>query len=238
MTFDQLSTADSFSRQAYFDAYQVKYGTKSKYALDYALRKATSSGSVTHIGRNQYVFNESKQVYIHNYSPEACQIAEKIQKEYPLADFRVFELTQLNAFVNHLFAQNTIFVSVEKEVIDYVFDYLRNECPGRIMLKPRTDEYYRYWVDKQIVIIRLPSESPKGIREKWHSRIEKILVDITVDKLIAQLVSDSEYDVIFNEALSRYLVDTNAMLRYARRKGAGNKFREYLTKYSHLTVEE
>lgn len=108
MTLDQLATADSFSRQAFFEAYQWKYGTKSQYALDYALRKAVSSGSVTHIGRDRYVFNGSKRVYDCHYSSEACRIAEKIQRKYPFADFRIFELTQLNEFVNHLFAHNTI----------------------------------------------------------------------------------------------------------------------------------
>ena len=135
-------------------------------------------------------------------------------------------------FVNHLFAHNAIFISVENDAIDYVFDMLRSVCPGRIMLKPKIDEYFRYLVDDQIVIIRLPSESPKGNVIPWQSRLEKILVDITVDKLLSQLISVTEIQTIFSLAFDRFLLDTGAMIRYANRKGAGAKFKKFMMVYT------
>jgi len=234
MTIDQLNAINSFSRKDYYDAYKEKYGDKSIYALDYALRKATSEGSIIHIGRNRYTFRESRRFYTPHYSPEACKIAKRIKSEYPLVDFRIFELKQINSFVNHLFAHNTIFVSVENDVIDFVFDFLHNEYPGKVLLKPKVEDYYRYLVDNQIVIVRLPSESPKGINDKWHIRIEKILVDITADKLISQLVPQSEYDNIINEIFSLYIVDTSTLLRYANRKGAVKKIKNLLSMFIHF----
>ena len=236
MNYDQLAVMESFTRQEYYEAYQEKNGERSSNSLEYVLRKAISDGAVVHLGRNQYAFKTERRLYRHSYSSEARMVAQEIKKEYPEADFRIFELTQLNPFVNHLLAHNTIFVSVEKDVVDYVFDTLHNEHPGQIMLKPNVDEYYRYLVDNQIVITRLPSESPKGFDEPWHSRLEKILVDITVDKLLSQIISQSEYSNIFSEAFSRYLLDTSTMFRYANRKGAGAKFRQYLSQYTPSVV--
>lgn len=237
MTFDQLSEMDQFTRRDYYDAYISEHGDRTHNVLDYALRKEIAEGTIVHVGRNQYTYSNAKRVYSYVYSEQARYVAEDIQQEYPYIDFRVFELTQLNVFVNHLFAHNTIFVSVENDVIDYVFDTLRDKYPGRIMLKPKADEYYRYLVDDQIVIQRLPSESPKGIEEPWQSRLEKILVDITVDKLLSEIVSESEYSSIFTQAFARYLIDTGAMIRYANRKGAGKKFRECLNRYTYMAME-
>lgn len=233
MLLSRISTAEKFSRQDYILAYKDQFGESNIYTIEYALRKAVSEGEIIHVGRDQYAVSDKRRNYQYKYSEAAVQIASVIRKEYPNVDFRVFELTQLNAFVNHLLAHNTIFVSVENDVIDFVFDTLRNEYPGRVMLKPKIEEYYRYLVDDQIVILRLPTETPKGTGEVWHSRIEKILVDIVVDKLLAKIVSPSEYKTIFTEAYERYLIDENTMFRYANRKGAGKKFRECMMEYLH-----
>ena len=237
-TLDRLSKKEIFSRQDYYDAYMKQFGEQNPFAIDYALRKAIGDGSIVHIGRDQYANRKAKHCYRYKYSDAAVQIASQIKEEYPFADFRIFELVQLNVFVNHLFAHNTIFISVENDLMDYVFDSLRNEYPGKIMFKPQYEYYNRYLVDGQIVIIRLPSETPKGLDEPWHSRLEKILVDITVDKLMSRIISPSEYYSIFTEAFDRYLIDENAMIRYANRKGAGQKFRRYLMEYTRKLVEE
>ena len=231
MMLDRLSTTEKFSRLDYIIAYKDQYGENNQFAIEYALRKSVADGEIIHIGRDQYSISNARSSYRYNYSEEAIRIASEILEEYPTVDFRIFELSQLNEFVNHLFAHNTIFVSVENDVVDFVFDTLRNEYPGRVMLKPKIEEYYRYLVDNQIVILRLPSETPRGIEETWHSRIEKILVDITIDKLMSKIVSTSEYNAIFTEVYSQYLIDENAMFRYANRKGAGKKFRNCMKEY-------
>ena len=100
-------------------------------------------------------------------------------------EYHIFEMMQLNQFMNHLVAHNTIFFAVENALVDYVFDALKKEFSGRVMLKPSLEMYYRYLQDNEIVVGRLPSETPKGIAGPWHARIEKILVDVMTDKLIS-----------------------------------------------------
>ena len=238
MPSNQLASMEKFTRRDYYNAYREKHGEKTQDALDYALRKEVTAGNIVHVGRNQYAYVKGKRRYTYVYSDAAGQVAVEIPKEYPSVDFQIFELAQLNAFVNHLYAHNTIFVSVENDAVDYVFDSLRDEYPGRVMLKPRADEYFRYLVENQIVVLRLPSESPKGIDVPWKSRLEKILVDITVDKLLTRIVSKSEYDAIFSQAFDRYLIDTSTMLRYANRKGAGIKFRDRIGEYTDIAIGE
>lgn len=238
MNNNQLLMQKNFTRQEYYRTIADGTGKISEDALAYSLRKDLSEGRILRVGWNRYSFQGAQKIYTHKYSDEACDVAQKIVTEYPGAEFQIFEIIQLNEFVNHLYAHNTVFIFVENSLIDYVFDSLRQPCFGRIMLKPNITDYYRYLADDQIVLLRLPSGSPKGIREKWQSRIEKILVDITVDKLISNIISESEFEAIFQEASERYFIDVKTMFSYARRKGATVKLKQVLQKYATFLMEK
>lgn len=238
MALQKLNESGSFTRADYLSAIRENNAHLSEEALAYRLREDTAKGKIIHLGRDLYVFPGDKKVYSHSYSEEALTLVNEIQSEYPDAVFQVFELTQLNSFVNHLYAHNSVFISVENELIDYVFDSLRRKHPGRVMLKPSPDHYYKYLVEDQIVVQRLPSESPKNDAAVWQSRLEKILVDISVDKLLSQIVSPGELDTIFGEAFEHYYLDVKTMHRYARRRGALEKFSVLFRKYVPAESEE
>ena len=221
-----------FSREEYYSAIQNDAGMLLKEdALAYSLRKSLSDGDIIRVSWNQYVVPAKKRIYRHDYSEAAKEVAVKMQEAFFDVRFQIFELVQLNEFVNHLIAHNTIFLYVENDVVDYAFDALKQEYSGRLMLKPLVAEYYRYVVDDEIVVGRLPSESPRGLERPWERGLEKILVDIAVDKLLSQIVSAGEYRNIFTDSIDRYFLDTKAIFRYAKRKGAEKKFRVFLKKY-------
>ncbi len=226
-----LADIEQFSRADFVDAFRDEHPGQSDDAISYALRKLLKDKKIKRVSWNQYAILRGKRIYHHDYSDISKEVAEIIQKEYVDPVFQIFELTQLNSFVNHLIAHNTVFVYVENELIDFVFDTLHRSYPGQVMLKPTVDNYYRYRVDNEIVVGRLPSETPKGIDVQWHSRLEKILVDIAVDKLLSYVVPKGEYKNIFNESYERYYLDESAMKRYAKRKGAEKKFESVLKQY-------
>ena len=228
-----LIDKDLFSRAEFADAFRKEHPDKSDEAISYALRKLLREKGIQRVGWNQYATSQGKRIYHHDYSKISKEVAEVIQKEYVDPAFQIFELTQLNTFVNHLIAHNTVFVYVENELIDFVFDTLHRSFPGQVMLKPTVDNYYRYHVDNEIVVGRLPSETPKGLDAPWHSRLEKILVDVAVDKLLNYVVPKGEFKNIFNESFERYYVDENAMKRYAKRRGAERKFDSVLEQYKY-----
>ena len=237
MSIEELYEKETFTREEYYLSLQGERGELTEDALSYLLRKEVENGEIIHIGRDQYAFRNGKHVYEYDYSELASKVASDILKEYPDADFRIFELVQMNQFVNHQIAHNTVFVYVENDLVDYVFDTLRQDYQGRILLKPSVKEYYRYLVEDEIVILRLPSETPKGEGKPWRSRLEKVLVDICADKLLSNIISDSEYEEIYDEAFRRYYVDVKAMMRYARRKGAYDRYRKFLKTYAPDIVE-
>ena len=109
-----------------------------------------------------------------------------------------------------------------------MFNTLWERHKGSILLKPDVDELFRYMNEDMVVIIKLPTESPKGIDVFWDTRLEKMLVDIAVDKLLRKIVYSGEYPTIYQDAFSKYVIDKSVMVRYARRRGALVKYREFL----------
>ena len=217
---------ESFSRQEFVAAMSADYEmTESQIAYD--LRRRIEKGLLIRVGWGRYSLPR-KRIYRYQYTTAAVRIAETIREYYDRLDFQIFEFRQLNEFMNHQASHNTIFVSAENDLADYVFDTLWTKYPGRVLLKPKADLYYRYRQDDEIVVGRLPSETPRGIEEPWMSRLEKILVDVFTDKLISKIVPDSEKEAIINGAFSEYMLDENTMLRYAKRKGAYEKMQKTL----------
>jgi len=203
----------------------------NKSQIAYELQKMLDMGNIVHVGWNKYAIKSDKIIYNHIYSDIANNVARIINDKFYDLKFQIFELVQLNSFVNHLFGHNVIFVYVENEFQEYVFDTLRNEYPGRVMFRPNLKEYYRYVMEDEIVILRLPTETPKGNEVFWHVRLEKMIVDIFTDKIVSKIVSDGEKENIIKGVLEDYYFDEDMMYRYAKRKGVEKKLKKELEKY-------
>ena len=232
---ETLENQEFFSRNDYISAMSQEYDmTDTQIAYD--LQKRLDSGIVIHVGWDKYTVPKQKHLYSYRYSKTAEDIASRLAQEFYDLNFRIFELIQLNEFMNHLMAHNTIFVSVENELQDFVFDSLKNIYPGHVMLRPSVDEYFRYVQDDEIIIGRLPTETPKGYTRDWESRIEKVLVDVLTDKLINRIVPENEKEAIVTGVFESYLLDEKAILRYAKRKGADAKLSGILEQYKVAVI--
>jgi hypothetical protein len=200
----------------------------SESVTNHMITRMLAAGVIDRVGRNRYCVSDSRKTYHFLHSEFAVSVANEIVDAHPYLDFRIFELVQLNEFVNHLIAHNIVFVSVEGGLEEDVFNTLWERHKGSILLKPDVEELFRYMNEDMVVIIKLPTESPKGIDVFWDTRLEKMLVDIAVDKLLRKIVYSGEYPTIYQDAFSKYVIDKSVMVRYARRRGALVKYREFL----------
>ena len=200
----------------------------SKASFNNRLTELLENGEIIRVGHNTYVLgNHGRSVYSYSYSAIAQNIAEEISDRYPFVDFRVFETGQLNEFVNHLLAHNTIIVYVESVALESVFEELRTLYPGKVLLNPSIDMYHQYWSDDMIVLKKLVTESPKGLDLPWHTKLEKMLVDLAADKLLSEMIQDDEIETVIDDALNKYTVDITCLGRYARRRKALGRIRKY-----------
>lgn len=232
-----IPNKNNFSRSDFLRALKRERKQATESTGRFYLQKLLDSGEIVRVGRNAYcVDNGEVKKYDYEYSEFSNELANRIQGEYPLVDFRIFELVQLNEFVNHQIAHNVVFLSVESDLGDFIFDSIRNDYAGHILINPTVDVFHQYWSDNMVVIEKMITESPKGNGEVWHTGLEKMLVDLVADKLLLSCIGQGEYDGIFTQALQDFFIDESQMFRYARRRNATKKIMTYIDKSLLRTV--
>ena len=182
-------------------------------------------GLITKVGYDQYMLptGEERAHYVPGYSDLSHELMEKIIRRFPAVAFVIFETVLMNEFLNHLVAQNTVFIQVEKDASALIFRFLQEEGYHGIMYKPTRKEFGLYWVRDGILITDLVTEAPLTAGKPHEICIEKLLVDMFCDRRIGWTYSKDEYKDVVERAAKKYLIDKVRLLRYARRRGKENE---------------
>ena len=163
-------------------------------------------------------------------------IQSKLKKEFPFVRICVWNTSSFNEFMIHQPGRFYLLIEVDKDATQSVFYYLK-ENKFSVFIEPSIDLIDKYIPDeKQTLIVKsLVSEAPlQTINGINIPTIEKMLVDIFCDDVIFAAQQGSEMRTIFQEALSKYVVNENRMLRYADRRRKKNSIREYLSTTSNM----
>ena len=209
----------------------------SDASFRYKLQKLISSGHIASVGHNAYyIARDNIHKYQHDYSEQAKSVITTVTEKYPKIKISIFELMQLNEFVNHQLAHNIIFASIESNFGEFVFDALKETHPGRVLIYPSPDMFHQYWHSNMIVIRKLVTEAPKDKKRPWAARLEKILVDIIADPLIVNSISESEYPNIYEDAFQKYAVNESCLFRYAKRRGVDNEILQLIKDGTQISL--
>ena len=232
-----LENKTTFSRTDLMETIRENGKTISEASFKLELQKMLKAGTIVRVGRNKYC--EAKNgvgIYAYEYSDDAKAVAEILKKKFPYLNFTIMDFVQLNEFVNHQLAHNVIHVSVEEDLGEFVFDELKEKYPGKVLINPTPEIYHQYWYDGMIVVGKLVSEAPMGQKEKWNTRIEKLLVDVITNSILLSSVSETELKNIYEEAFNKYVIDESCMFRYAKRRGAEKKIREFIKEKTNVQL--
>ena len=235
--YDGLLDVTRFTRKELLESFRMAGYMLSEASFYKKVEELVKNGQIIRVGRNVYSLPDNKRLaYEYKYSELAEEVAQEIAQQYPYVNFSIFEFVQLNDFVNHLIAHNVIFLSVEAEIMDFVFETLRDKYPGKVLINPTVEIYHQYWSDNMIVLGKLTTEAPKGQKASWHTRLEKMLVDIMAEPLLLASISRAEYPHIYEEAFDRYVVDENGLFRYASRRKVTKKIKELIRKETDIVL--
>lgn len=232
-----LAPKKSFSFDDFYAASQNSGCPLGEAAMRKKLQTLLKSGEVVRIGRNAYcVPARPIQYYQYNYTALARNVAAVVMKAYPAVKFSIFEIVQLNEFINHQLAHNVLFLSVEEDVMDFAFGTMKERYPGKVMLNPTLKLYHQYWYEDMIVIDRLVTEAPRDRDVPWHTRLEKMLVDLLSNPILAGSISESEIPAVFVEAFSKYVIDESSLLRYEKRRVTEKRLRTVIREKAKITL--
>ena len=196
------------------------------------INELIAAGTIIRTDRNTYTLgNKDIKPYAFDYSELAKSVASEIETNYTDVNFTVFETRQFNEFMNLQIGKNTVLVSVEAGLENYIFQDLSEKYPGKVLLKPNKETMWTYLQEDSIIINKLPTEAPKAATEKWMTVPEKFLVDLAADKILKALITQSQLSYIYEGYLNHYQIDTKKMLRYARRRTCEDTLKMYIEQY-------
>ena len=84
-----------------------------------------------------------------------------------------------------------------------------------------------------VSVLPLTSEAPTN---GYNASLEKLLVDLFANKLIDKIISRGDYPGIFEEAFTRYNINLNMMLRYAKRRNKADEVMSFIKHQTNITT--
>ncbi len=121
-------------------------------------------------------------------------------------------------------------LQTEKEALEPVYDFLKEQKLGDIFIQPEEKEIERYiYESKQAIILQpLVSKSPvQQINNVATTTLEKLIVDLYSHKKLFAAFQGSEFAHIVNTAYNRYAIDFTTLFHYAKRRRKDIELREF-----------
>ncbi len=233
---DFIASHPSFTTKEFTNTVYIEAPNTGRSTIYHMLKLLCESGKIIRIQRGLFSIAQKKD-YSYDLSDRAKEISSTIQKQYPLVDFQVWELYQMNEFVNHQLAKNVIFVEVESMLDESIFNLFFKKYP-HVLFSPNEDEYYKYSGNETIIIEKLISEAPPCFGKDKQASLEKILVDIFGRSISGRIISRSEYPSIYEDSFNKYNINQAKMFRYARRRGIDQKIKKYICEETTVRLRE
>jgi len=233
---DFIKTNQSFTTSEFASELRDEIPDIGRSTVFKILREMCENGEITRTSKGRFI-HSGKKNYSHKLSNTAETIATFIQKTYPMISFQIWELVQFNEFVNHLFSRNTIFVEVESMLVETVFDELFRQFP-HVLCNPGIDEYYKYAGEETVIVQRLISEAPSPVGTSCQASMEKLLVDLFSKGISGNIISRSEYPLIFEDVFQKYNINQARLFRYARRRNNEQIIRSFVRNETSVRLED
>lgn len=227
-----IYTTETLKKISIKTALQETFKEKKYFTVD-EIRKGLQKSEIKFnpITVNQYLFNLKKEGKLFdagrgwyttvkasfslNTKPVE-KLALAIRKQFPLLEFTVWSTEQLQPFAHHMMTQFTCFIYTDVDAMATVAAYLKAK-EYNVYLNPQKSEVEKYFQPSSstVVVRRSVTEGPfKGN----YATIEKILVDLFLEKDRLDLMDGAEYERISRNLILSYRINMPRLLRYADRR--------------------
>jgi len=191
------------------------------------------SGVFSRIGRGKFILGKERN-FIPEISLKIKSINKELGKQFPYILSCIWNTSFLNELMVHQPGRFYTLVEVDREATESVFYFLKDKMKN-VFLEPSSNILSLYASsEKEVIIIKsLVSEAPlQKIKGVPTITVEKLLVDIFCDEIIFAAQQGGEMQAIFRNAIEKYSINENKMIRYADRRGRKESFIIYLNKIS------
>lgn len=198
--------------------------------INWRMHVLVREGVLTRVSKGVFKVGES-----HSYNPivdaKLKKLAKTIGKQFPFAEFCLWDASLINNFSQHLTAQGFYVVAVEKDAAESVFHFLLEKLKN-VYYNPTDDviDNYLYQSDTKPVVVKnmvteAPIETVEGVNVPL---LEMILVDLFCDKRLFKAYQGNELAHIYKNIFSQYSINKTKMIRYAARRGKKPEIEEFI----------
>jgi hypothetical protein len=231
--FKYFENWKSFTTNDVYDFFSQTKPDIKRTTVNWRIYNLVQQGLLKRIGRG--IYSLGKENYF-SPMPDSKQknIFTMVKKQFPLITFCCWHTSALKEFFQHLSVHNFLLIEVEREAMESVFFFIK-ETNKNTFKEPSRDVMENFVLESKdaIIVKSLTSEAPlQNINNITVPAIEKILVDLYTDKETFFFLQGSEMLNIFANALEKYTVNTDRLLRYAKRRNKREELKKLLTQIS------
>ncbi len=230
---------EHFTREELFDFYKrfepdLKLGTFGWRIYDLKKKniiESTRKGVYTISGKPHFIPEVNKKIQ---------KINSFIKKNFIELNYNLWSTGWLKEFTVLQAANEMIILETEKDSMESVFYYLKDQPFKNIFLKPDKNLMGKYISEESEAIIIKPmiSRSPvQPVKKISTATLEKILVDIFCDETIFYAYQGSEMINIYNHALKRYSINFSMLFNYARRRRRLEALKAFMQKHLSSSLQ-
>ena len=191
------------------------------------ISRLTNKGRLGNLGYGFYIDNPN---ILHFENDDMMTKINSLLDSFPFVPNRVvFSSISLNFCINQLITNTTYIVEVEKEYLQSVFELLKDNFKGVILLKPNKENKINYWTPNAIYVTELFKRSP--VNKDGTITIEKLIMDLLFDEEIYSLYSGQDIDSAIDIICSKYIVNYKTLFSYAARRNRKNQLLNGIKKY-------
>lgn len=227
--FKYFENRESFTTNDVYGFFSQTQPNIKRATVNWRIYNLVQQGLLKRIGRGIYSLGQEK-----SFSPilnkKQKNIFSRVKNKFPLITFCCWHTSVLKEFFQHVSMYDFLLVEVERETIDSVFHFIK-ETNNNTFKEPSRDMMENFVLESKdaIVIKSLTSEAPlQKVDNITVPAIEKIIVDLYADSEIFFFLQGSEMLNIFTKALEKYTVNTDRLLRYAKRRNKGEELKKIL----------
>ncbi len=218
-----------FTSNDLYEFYKKLEPDLKKSAFKLRVHNLKKQGIINSLMKGVYI-TTSKKNFEPPISDQLINLFFNIKKKFPYAKIAIWETSWLNKYMVHQVFSNNIILEVEKDAARAVFSYLQEDY-SNVYLNSKKFEIEHYIISKynNIIIKNLTMTSPLMEKESIKiPTIEKIIVDLYMDKKIFNSYQGSELKNIFQEFFNTYNINQSTLRQYANKRHIKDKLIYFL----------
>jgi hypothetical protein len=219
-----------FTREELYDHFKRTEKDLNSNTFTWRIFELKKKNIIQSAGKNLFTISD-KSDYKPNMEAESIEIAKLLINNFESLEYCISDTGWLNEFTVHQAFKKHIIVEVEKDIVDSVYYYFKDNTEFDLFIDPdsKTVDFYISESNNAVIVKKMISRSPlRKIESFMTPSLEKILVDLFCDSNLYYMYQGSELIHIFENSIKKYRLNFTVMLGYSERRGAKIRLKEFL----------